>query len=184
MFLDDQSRRCRYRRDPPVGADGHGEPFSRKQKAAMTIEGNWIAGAMKNDYPGVKYRTVPLPTGPTGKKGTLAFTQCWGIAAKSKHKAAALDFVKAMTSKDAELSFAKALGVMPSRQSAEAEYIDQFPQDKAFIDGAAYAQAPVNIAKIDQVLLDFDTGLQSLPDADPKQILARLQKNAQAVVGQ
>ncbi|WP_405471065.1 extracellular solute-binding protein [Streptomyces canus] len=160
-----------------------GEAFG-KQKAAMTIEGNWIAGAMKNDYPGVKYRTVPLPTGPTGKKGTLAFTQCWGIAAKSKHKAAALDFVKAMTSKDAELSFAKALGVMPSRQSAEAEYIDQFPQDKAFIDGAAYAQAPVNIAKIDQVLLDFDTGLQSLPDADPKQILARLQKNAQAVVGQ
>jgi multiple sugar transport system substrate-binding protein len=160
-----------------------GEAFG-KQKAAMTIEGNWIAGAMKNDYPDVKYKTVPLPTGPTGKKGTLAFTQCWGIAAKSKHKAAAIDFVKAMTAKDAELSFAKALGVMPSRQSAEAEYVAQFPQDKAFIDGAAYAQAPVNIPKIDQVLTDFDTALQGLPNADPKQILARLQKNAQAVVGQ
>ncbi|MFF0090344.1 extracellular solute-binding protein [Streptomyces canus] len=160
-----------------------GEAFG-KQKAAMTIEGNWIAGAMKSDYPSVKYTTVPLPTGPTGKKGTLAFTQCWGIAAKSKHKAAALDFVKAMTAKDNQLTFAKAIGVMPSRQSAQAEYVAQFPQDKAFIDGAAYAQAPVNVAKIDQVLADFDTGLQSLPGADPKQILARLQKNAQAVVGQ
>jgi multiple sugar transport system substrate-binding protein len=89
-----------------------------------------------------------------------------------------------MTAKDAELSFAKALGVMPSRQSAEAEYVAQFPQDKAFIDGAAYAQAPVNIPKIDQVLTDFDTALQGLPNANPKQILARLQKNAQAVVGQ
>ena len=159
-----------------------GEAFG-KQKSAMTIEGNWIAGAMKSDYPDVKYRTVPLPTGPAGK-GTLAFTQCWGIAAKSKHKAAAIDFVKAMTAKDNQLTFAKAIGVMPSRQSAQADYVAQFPQDKAFIDGAAYAQAPVNVAKIDQVLADFDTGLQSLPGADPKQILARLQKNAQAVVGQ
>jgi multiple sugar transport system substrate-binding protein len=160
-----------------------GEAFG-KQKAAMAIEGNWIAGAMKSDYPNVKYTTIPLPAGPTGKKGTLAFTQCWGIAAKSKHKAAALDFVKAMTAKDNQLTAAKAIGVMPSRQSAQADYVAQFPQDKAFIDGAAYAQAPVNIAKIDQVLADFDTGLQSLPDGDPKQILARLQKNAQAVVGQ
>ncbi|MFI9176286.1 sugar ABC transporter substrate-binding protein [Streptomyces lincolnensis] len=158
-----------------------GEAFG-KQKAAMTIEGNWIAGAMKNDYPDVEYRTVPLPAGPAGK-GTLAFTQCWGIAAKSEHKAAALDFVKAMTAKDAELSFAETLGVMPSRQSARADYVARSPQDKAFIDGAAYAQAPVNVPKIDQVLTDFDTGLQSLPGADPKQILARLQKNAQAVVG-
>jgi multiple sugar transport system substrate-binding protein len=160
-----------------------GEAFG-KQKAAMTIEGNWIAGAMKTDYPDVKYKTVPLPAGPTGKKGTLAFTQCWGIAAKSRHKAAAVDFVKAMTAKDNQLAFAKAIGVMPSRQSAQADYVAQFPQDKAFIDGAAYAQAPVNVAKIDQVLADFDTGLQSLPAADPEQILERLQKNAQAVVGQ
>ncbi|MDX3779308.1 extracellular solute-binding protein [Streptomyces europaeiscabiei] len=159
-----------------------GEAFG-KQKAAMTIEGNWIAGAMKNDYPDVKYKTVPLPAGPAGE-GTLAFTQCWGIAAKSKNKAAAIDFVKAMTSKDNQMTFAKAIGVMPSRQSVQADYVAQFPQDKAFIDGAAYAQAPVNVPKIDQVLADFDTGLQSLPGADPEQILKRLQKNAQAVVGQ
>ncbi|MGW0497337.1 extracellular solute-binding protein [Streptomyces sp. NPDC003007] len=159
-----------------------GEAFG-KQKAAMTIEGNWIAGAMKNDYPDVKYKTVPLPAGPKSK-GTLAFTQCWGIAAKSKNKAAALDFVKAMTEKDNQLTFAQAIGVMPSLQSAEADYIAKSPQDKAFIDGAAYAQAPVNVAKIDQVLADFDTGLQGLPKADPEKILSRLQKNAQAVVGQ
>ncbi|MFG2782887.1 DUF3459 domain-containing protein [Streptomyces prunicolor] len=29
MFFDDQSRRCRNRFDPPVGADGDVEPFSR-----------------------------------------------------------------------------------------------------------------------------------------------------------
>jgi multiple sugar transport system substrate-binding protein len=158
-----------------------GESFG-KLKAAMTIEGNWIAGAMKNDYPGVEYKTVPLSAGPRGK-GTLAFTQCWGIAAKSTHKAAALDFVKAMTAKETQLTFAKAFGVMPSRQSAQADYVAQFPQDKAYIEGAAYAQAPVNVAKIAPVLGDFDTSLQALPGGDLAQILKRLQTNAEAVVG-
>jgi multiple sugar transport system substrate-binding protein len=158
-----------------------GEAFG-KQKAAMTIEGNWIAGAMKNDFPNVKYTVVPLPAGPKGQ-GTLAFTQCWGIAAKSANKAAAVDFVKAMTAKDAQLGFAKAFGVMPSRQSAQAEYVAQFPQDKAFIEGAAYAQGPVNAPKIDQVLADFDTGLQGLPKSDPAAILKRLQTNASSVIG-
>ena len=37
-----------------------GEAFGT-QKAAMTIEGNWIKGAVKNDYPDLKYTTVELP---------------------------------------------------------------------------------------------------------------------------
>ncbi len=158
-----------------------GEAFG-KQKAAMTIEGNWIRGAMKNDYPGVKYIVVALPAGPKAQ-GTLAFTQCWGIAAKSANKAQAIDLVAAMTTKDAQLGFAKAFGVMPSRQSAQADYTAQFPDDKAFIEGAAYAQGPVNAPKMNQVLGDFDTALQGLPKADPAGILKRLQTNASAVVG-
>ena len=54
----------------------------------MTIEGNWIGGALSKDFPDVKYRTVELPAGPKGK-GTLQFTNCWGIAADSKNKPAA-----------------------------------------------------------------------------------------------
>lgn len=149
----------------------------------MTIEGNWIMRRHEERLPGRQvHDRSAASTGPKGK-GTLAFTQCWGIAAKSKNKAAALDFVKAMTAKDNQLAFAQVIGVMPSLQSAEADYIAKSPQDKPYIDGAAYAQAPVNVAKIDQVLADFDTGLQGLPKGDPAQILARLQKNAQAVVG-
>ncbi len=51
--------------------------------AAMTIEGNWIRGAMTNDYPDINYRVVELPTGPSGNRGSMAFTQCWGVAAAS-----------------------------------------------------------------------------------------------------
>ena len=67
-----------------------GEAFG-KGKAAMTIEGNWIRGALSSDYPNIKYTVRELPAGPAGK-GTLSFTQCWGIAAKSQHKQQAVAF--------------------------------------------------------------------------------------------
>ncbi|MEV4754265.1 extracellular solute-binding protein [Micromonospora sp. NPDC049559] len=157
-----------------------GEAFG-KGKAAMTIEGNWIKGALQNDFPNVKYTVHPLPAGPKGQ-ATLSFTNCWGIAAKSKYKEQAIKFVEAMTSADQQLAFAKAFGVMPSRQSAKDRYVQQFPADKAFIDGAEYAQGPVNAPKMDSVLSDFDTGLQGLDQGDPKALLARVQKNTQAAL--
>jgi multiple sugar transport system substrate-binding protein len=158
-----------------------GEAFG-KQKAAMTIEGNWITGALKNDFPTVKYTVAPLPAGAKGP-GTLSFTQCWGIAAKSANKAQAQELVKALTSKESQLGFATAFGVMPSRQSAQADFAAQFPQQKAFVESAEYAQGPVNAPKMTPVLADFDTALQGLPGADPAAILKRLQTNASAVIG-
>ncbi|WP_371871364.1 extracellular solute-binding protein [Phytohabitans rumicis] len=113
----------------------------------------------------------------------MSFTNCWGIAAKSKHKDQAIKFVEAMTTVDQQMAFAKAFGVMPSRQSAGAQYTQQFPADKAFIDGAAYAQGPVNAPKMDSVLADFDAGLQGLTNGDPKALLARVQKNTQSALG-
>uniref|UniRef100_UPI00082F0A8F sugar ABC transporter substrate-binding protein n=1 Tax=Streptomyces lushanensis TaxID=1434255 RepID=UPI00082F0A8F len=85
-----------------------------KGKAAMTIEGNWLDGGMKLDYPDVKYAVAPLPEGPAGQ-GTLAFSNCWGVAADSAHREASVDLVKALTSADQQIAFADAFGVMPSR---------------------------------------------------------------------
>jgi multiple sugar transport system substrate-binding protein len=164
-----------------VDAGWGGEAFG-KQKAAITFEGNWIEGAMKADYPTVKYTVAPMPAGPKGQ-GTLSFTQCWGISAKTKFQSQAIDFVKAMVSPQAQIGFAKAFGVMPSRQSVKDQYVAQFPNDKAFIDGAVYAQGPVNAPKMSSVLSDFDAGLQQLATMDPKAILTRLQKNTQDAIG-
>ncbi|MDQ7907342.1 extracellular solute-binding protein [Phytohabitans sp. ZYX-F-186] len=158
-----------------------GEAFG-KGKAAMTIEGNWIKGALRADFPNVKYTVHPLPAGPKGQ-GTLSFTTCWGVAAKSKNKDAAVNFVEAMTTAEQQMTFAKAFGVMPSRQSAGAQFTQQYPDDKAFIDGAGYAQGPVNAPKMDSVLADFDTGLQGLANGDPKALLGRVQKNTESALG-
>ncbi|WP_248958303.1 sugar ABC transporter substrate-binding protein [Sphaerisporangium perillae] len=158
-----------------------GEAFG-KGKAAMTIEGNWIKGAMKADFPDVKYTAHELPAGPKGK-GTLSFTNCWGISAKSRHKEQAISFVEAMTKADQQMAFARAFGVMPSRQSAKEQFSKEFPDDVPFVNSAGYAHGPVNAPKMDSVLADFDAGLQQLATTAPKTILTRLQKNAQGVLG-
>ncbi|MFI6297449.1 extracellular solute-binding protein [Nonomuraea sp. NPDC050790] len=176
LLADDRIRFARA-----LDAEWGGEAFG-KGKAAMTIEGNWIKGAMTADYPDVAFSVHELPAGPKGK-GTLSFTQCWGIAAKSKHKAAAISFVEAMTKADQQMVFAKGFGVMPSRQSAKDAYLKEFPGDGAFVEGAAYAQGPVNAPKMDSVLSDFDTSLQQLAAQEPKEILARLQKNTESALG-
>ncbi|SCL32379.1 multiple sugar transport system substrate-binding protein [Micromonospora nigra] len=164
-----------------LDAGWSGEAFG-KGAAVMTIEGNWIKGALQNDFPTVKYRIVELPAGPSGK-GTLSFTQCWGIAAKSRHKEQAVAFVEAMTRGDQQLTFARAFGVMPSRQSVRDRYTNEFPADRPFIDGAAYAQGPVNAPRMDSVLAELDTGLQGLASTDPKAILDSFDRNARAALG-
>ena len=49
-----------------VGAGWGGEAFG-KQLGAMTIEGNWITGAMSADFPDVNYQVVELPEGPAAR---------------------------------------------------------------------------------------------------------------------
>src|SRR6267378_2376395 len=75
-----------------LGAGWGGEAFG-KGMCAMTVDGNWIAGAMTHDYPTVKYKALQLPTGPAGSKGTLQYDGGWGLAAASKNKTDAMSLI-------------------------------------------------------------------------------------------
>ncbi|MET0859478.1 MAG: extracellular solute-binding protein, partial [Microbacterium sp.] len=121
-----------------VGAGWGGEAFG-KQLTAMTIEGNWITGAMTNDYPDVEYVVTELPEGPAGK-GTLQFTNCLGMAADSGNQEAALGLAEYLTSTEQQLAFSQAFGVMPSIQSAAEQWTSDNPDLAAFLAGADYAQ--------------------------------------------
>lgn len=161
---------------------GWGGEAMGKNKAAMAIEGNWFVGGVKNDYPNLHYTVVPLPKG--SQQATLSFTNCWGIAAKSKNQAAAIDLVKYLTSTDQQIQFAKAFGVMPSVKSASTQFSQQFPDQKAFVDGAADATGPTSLPGFDQVQKDFDSKILGLSNgsSDPKAMLAALQKNGDAAL--
>jgi multiple sugar transport system substrate-binding protein len=163
-----------------VGAGWGGEAFG-KQSAAMVIEGNWITGAMSNDYSGVDYTVAELPAGPSGQ-GTLQFTNCWGMAADSPNQQAALELVQYLTSADSQLAFSKAFGPMPSITSAA----DAWTADNAalvpFLSGADYAQFPPNQDGAADVIADFNSQLESLKSTEPSQILDSVQSNLEAVV--
>ncbi|WP_392466143.1 extracellular solute-binding protein [Arsenicicoccus cauae] len=152
-----------------------------KRKAAMTIEGNWIRGALAKDAPDLKVKVAELPAGPKGK-GTLMFTNCWGIAAKSKNQAAAVDLVKFLGQDVQQLSAAQAFGVMPSTTSAMAKYQAATPADAAFVAGAEYGKGMPTTPGFDAVIADANAKIESLATGDPKAILTQMQGNAEAAL--
>jgi multiple sugar transport system substrate-binding protein len=165
-----------------LGAGWAGEAFG-KGEAAMTIEGNWLLGAMAKDYPKVGYKVAELPTGPSGTKGTLSFTNCWGISATTKNAAQAEALVAYLTSTQQQLTFAKGFGVIPSIKSAAAGYLAQKPANAPFVNGVAYAKGVVNAPGITDVMTDFNSQLQGLPNSNPKTILDSVQGNLQTALG-
>ena len=171
----------KFNTDTSPAAGWGGEAFG-KGIGAMTIEGNWIKGALTKDYPTIKYKIVELPAGPKGK-GTLLFSQCWGIAKKSPNQAAAVDLVSFLTSVDQQLAFAKAFGPMPSTQDGITQFKTQFASDAPFAAGAAYGQGPVNAPGMDPVMKAFNSKMGTLSKGgDPKAMLTELQKNGTAAL--
>lgn len=165
-----------------LGATSGGDAFG-KGKAAMTIEGPWQIGGLKSDFPNIKYKVVELPAGPTGIKGTLSFTNCWGIAATSKHPDQAKALVEYLTTPAQQLKFADAFGVIPSVTTAKAAYVKAFPANAPFANGIEYAKGVVSAPGIDSVLTDLDSQLQSLATTDPKTILNSVQDNMTSALG-
>ncbi|HJP78941.1 MAG TPA: extracellular solute-binding protein [Pseudonocardiaceae bacterium] len=163
-----------------LGESWGGDAFG-KGKAAMTVEGNWLTGTMSSSYPSVNYKIVPLPKGPDGA-ATLQFTNCLGIAAASKNQKAALSLVQYLTSAQQQLAFAKAFGVMPSVQSAAAQWKREFPQDAAFLQEAPGAKGMPNKPGTMDAISNFDTQVAGLASADPKTLLGGLQQNLAAAL--
>jgi multiple sugar transport system substrate-binding protein len=164
-----------------IGAGWGGEGFGKKE-CAMTIEGNWISGAMIHDYPTVKYKVVQLPAGPAGK-GTIQYDGGWALAAASKNKTEAMALITYLTQTKVELGNAKAFGVMPSVPADEKAWKKLYPQFAAFLDGASYSRSIPSVPNIDTVLGDFNTQLQGLPNSSPGPILSRINSELQAILG-
>ena len=160
-----------------------GEAFG-KELAAMVIEGNWIKGAMRNDFPTVEYTVAEIPAGPAGP-GTMVFTQCWGVAEASSKQDVAISFINHMTNGETQLALADAFGVMPSRASVRDAYLAAHPEDAAFVAGGDYGRGQVTLPAFISVLGEFDKGLLGLSDgsSDIATILGDLQKNGEDALG-
>jgi len=163
-----------------IGAGWGGEGFGKKE-CAMTIEGNWISGAMSHDYPTVPWKAVALPSGPAGQ-GTLQYDGGWGLAAASKNKAEAMALITYLTQTKVQMGNAKAFGVMPSVMADRKIWSKTYPQFAAFLAGADYSKSIPTVPDIATVLGDFNQQLQNLPQSDPKTILNRVNGELQSVL--
>jgi multiple sugar transport system substrate-binding protein len=166
-----------------VGAGFSGQAFG-ENKAAMDIIGNWENGALQADYPNVKFKVYPLPAGPTGTHATLSFTNCWGVPKQQSNLAGAVALVKFLTTSQQEMTFAKGFGVIPSLNTAQAQYVKTYPQYATFVQELSYAHPDIAIAGSTQALSAFDSALQQLASGNPASILNTAQQNLQAVINQ
>lgn len=159
---------------------GWGGEALGKEKAAMVIEGNWIRGAMKNDFPTIEYKVAELPKGPAGP-GSLVFTQCWGVASASSKQDAAVSFVNFMTKAETQLALADAFGVMPSRASVKDAYLAAHPDDAPFVAAGDYGRGQVTLPAFSTVLAEFDKGLLAMASGDmsPADLLKETQTNGE-----
>jgi multiple sugar transport system substrate-binding protein len=157
-----------------------GEAFG-SGRAAMTIEGNWITGALKNDYPDLKYKVVELPAGDAGK-GTLQFTNCWGIASDSQTKDAAISLVEFLTETDQQLKFSEAFGPMPSVASAQDGFAELYPEQQAFVTSADFASGMPTYPGTGDVIGDFNAQLEGLATANAENLLKSFDENLQAII--
>ena len=164
-----------------IGAGWGGEGFGKKE-CAMTIEGNWISGAMTHDYPTVPWKAVELPAGPAGK-GTLQYDGGWGLAADSKNKADAMSLITYLTQTKVEMGNAKAFGVMPS-VNADREVVDEdsIRSSRRSSRAPTTRRASRPVPDIATVLGDFNQQLQGLPQTDPKTILNRVNGELQSIL--
>lgn len=163
-----------------LGAGWGGEAFGQ-QKAAMVIEGNWIAGAMTNDFPDVPYTVAELPEGPGGP-GTIQYTNCWGIATDADNVEGAKSLVEYLTTGEQQMAFAEAFGVMPSVSAVAEEWKQAYPEQAAFIEGAEYAiNLPAQPGSAD-VITDFNAQIEGLATGDPAAILESVNTSLQATL--
>ena len=145
-----------------LDAGWSGEAFGQ-ERAAMTIEGNWIIGAMNAEFPDINYATAPLPEGPGGNP-SYVFTVCYGVAADGGNVDQATDLAAYLTSADALIEYTRDFPVIPSRESVREEWIDANPGTEAYLDGADDAIGWQFPAGFQPALDEINSVLQGVAD--------------------
>ncbi|MCB0046326.1 MAG: ABC transporter substrate-binding protein [Caldilineaceae bacterium] len=141
-----------------LSAGWNGEAFGQGA-AAMTIEGNWIMPFMTDQFPDINFAVAELPAGPAGK-ATLSFTVCYDIPANGKNSEAASQAVNLLTNETGMAAWTDLGLAMPTRASLRDGWLEQYPDQEAFLNGAEYAYPWQFRPGFSDVLDTFNSGLQ------------------------
>ncbi len=85
-----------------VGSPGWGGGCFATDQVAVTVEGSWLAGFLRDQAPNLVYGTTLIPKDPvTGERGNFIYTVSWSVN-KNADQEAALKVLKALTSEEAQ----------------------------------------------------------------------------------
>lgn len=166
-----------------VGATWSGQSFGIA-RVAMTIEGGWLIGAMKADWPKVKYGVAPLPKGPANAD-TMTFPVGWAISKTSKNPQAAWDLVNYMTN-TAQRAWVKGTEALPTLVSnLNMPFFTKNPLWAPLISTLPVAQAwtfPNGFDQWSSTTLANETLKAVQGQETPKQALVNLQRSGEQVL--
>jgi multiple sugar transport system substrate-binding protein len=164
QFVADQYAAGYFVRPSDVDTGWGGEAFG-SGKAAMTIEGNWIVGALANDFPDKEWAVAELPAGPAGQ-GTFAFTVCYGVAESAANPDASWALIDYLTNAQGALAWTTAFNVMPARASVADQWLADHPELEAFVTGAQYAHRWGFAPGFGDVISVFNDQANAIVDGD------------------
>ena len=166
-----------------VDAGWAGEAFGQ-EKAAMTIEGNWLVPSMTNDFPDVNYETVQLPSGPEGE-ATFSFSVCYAVPVNAPNPEASWDLVNYLVSAENMLEFTRQFPVIPSRQSIRDQWLEEHPDLQPYLDSVEFAESPVYVPGFQAVLDTLNAGIEGIATGGDQvePVLERTQQAGQDVIG-
>ena len=141
-------------------ADWAGQAFGQG-KAAMVIEGNWLVGALAQDFPDVNWGVVEMPEGSEGRS-TYAFTVCYAVGAESDDPDLAWQAVDFLTGPEGAAAYTEAFNVMPARESLRDGWLANHPDLEPFLNGADYALAWQFAPGFTDVTTEFNNQFEQL----------------------
>lgn len=144
-----------------LGMGWNGDAFGN-EKTAMMIEGNWVLGHLRTNFPDVDFGVIEVPTFK-GVKQTMVFTVGYGINSQSEEPEAALAFVQFATGPDGMFTWASGAGVLPSRMDVAATMAVEDDEKLApHVAGAAYATPWQKGASLDIINREFGNYMASV----------------------
>lgn len=103
-----------------------------EEQAAVSLEGAWMVGFLRDQAPNLVYDVTSVPVAPnTNKPGNLIFTVSWSVAEDSKVKTAAHKVVELLTSEKAQQWVLETGLAVPSREALA---------DNAYLQGDSIEQ--------------------------------------------
>ncbi|NIB42381.1 extracellular solute-binding protein [Pseudomaricurvus alkylphenolicus] len=88
------------------------------ERTAIAIEGNWLAGYLRDKAPNLLYGAVPTPlNAATGSAGNLLLSVGWGLNRDSKNMRLAQSVLELLTSEKAQRWILASGLALPSRRS-------------------------------------------------------------------